>query len=422
MARQLNVFLNNTLVGKLTQTDTGKIQFRYNASWLENPEGHPISISMPLRHTVFNAKDCLGFFSGLLPEADLREKIAKILGVSANNNFSLLAGIGGDCAGAVTFLPEGDFPRQTSNLEKPLTDHAMADMLRRLPQQPLLVGEDGLRLSLAGAQTKLAVRILNNQISLPLDGAPSTHILKPSNPRFKNLVQNEAFCMHLAQRVGLSVAPVEEKRVEDIDYLLIQRYDRKTSPESTTPVRLHQEDFCQALGIVSEMKYQKEGGPSLKDCFSLVRQYSSVPAVDLGRLLDAVIYNHLIGNNDAHGKNFSFLYDLEPDLASKTLRTKPPLRCRLAPLYDLVSTSIYPELSKEMAMAIGKTYHTDDISIRDFEELAAQIGLGKTGVCKRVIEFTKIVSNTIDTPEFNNPAIHSIKTHIRNRIAKIITA
>src|SRR5260370_24556450 len=145
--------------------------------------------------------------------------------------------------------------------------------------------------------------------------------------------------MNLASTVGLPTAIVEIRTVEDLEYLLVERYDRvHRQVPGGEPVleRLHQEDFCQAQGIVSEMKYQKEGGPSLKQCFQLLRDVSSAPVLDLGHLLDAVIYNYFVGNNDAHGKNFSLLYH---GVGTEDLDV------RLAPLYDVVSTVYYPDLS-----------------------------------------------------------------------------
>ena len=156
------------------------------------------------------------------------------------------------------------------------------------------------------------MHVSGGQISIPLNGAPSTHILKPAIERFEGVVFNEAMCMRLARAIGLHAAKVEIGKVEGIDYLLVERYDRAWSrdlPEGLQCLkREHQEDFCQALGIVPENKYQNEGGPSLKQCFDLVRETSSTPVIDLQSLLDAVIFNLLIGNHDAHGKTSRSLY------------------------------------------------------------------------------------------------------------------
>jgi acyl carrier protein len=139
---------------------------------------------------------------------------------------------------------------------------------------------------------------------------------------------------------------------------------------------LHQEDFCQALGIVSEMKYQKEGGSSLKQSFALLREVSSTPVIDLSRLLDAVIFNYLVGNNDAHGKNFSLLYR---GIATNDMQVS------LSPLYDIVSTVYYPEISRTMAMKLGGEYSSEKVMPRNFEQFAEEAGLAKPMVRRRVI-------------------------------------
>ena len=407
MARTLNVWAGQDLVGKLIQNDIGKMSFRYDPEWLSNPNRNAISISLPRQPNTFNFRACGGFFSGLLPEEDIRKNIATTLGISPKNDFSMLARIGGDCAGALTFLPEGVIPNTAPYTYKPLTEKELEQILKDLPNRPLLAGLPDMRLSLAGAQTKLSVCIKNETVSLPLNGAPSTHILKPGNPRFPHLVHNEAFCMQLAQKTGLATAPSEVRHVGDISYLLIARYDREYIQHSILK-RKHQEDFCQALGIMSDRKYQQEGGPSLRICFELIRQYSAIPAIDLYRFLDAVLYNYLIGNNDAHGKNFSFLY-----------KKTTPLKIQLAPLYDLVSTAYYPELSPHMAMSIGGEYHAEKILRQHFETLATEAGLSKTAVRKHLLAFADKVHEDVTEFHDGNPITAPIKALIQKRCQQI---
>ena len=377
MARKLDVYLHNHLVGKLAQDDDGRMSFDYLESWLSNPNAMPLSQSLPLAQKHFNRKACRGFFAGLLPDEGKREVIAKNLGISASNDFAMLEQIGGECAGAVTFVREGQGLSERDHNYRPLNSHELAEKLRALPRRPLLAGEEGVRLSLAGAQDKIAVHVSEGRISIPLDGSPSTHILKPATELFEGLVFNEALCMRLARAVGLSTATVEVGNVEGIDFLLVERYDRSPAERGEKLRREHQEDFCQALGIAPEYKYQAEGGPSLKQCFTLVREASASPVLDLQLLLDAVIFNWLIGNNDAHGKNFSFVYRGE---VSSRLQTG------LSPLYDLVSTVYYKELSPKMAMKIGGEYHSDRVFPRHFEGLAEEAGLAKPILVRRVVE------------------------------------
>lgn len=303
-----------------------------------------------------------GFFGGTLPEEDNRKIIARILGISDKNDFAMLEQIGGECAGAISFLPEDEEIQGDDDRYRDLADAELAKILRELPRRPLMAGEDGIRLSLAGAQDKIAVRIDDGKISIPRGSAPSSHVLKPAIDTYEGVVFNEAFCMALARAGGLNAAPVDIGKVEDIDYLLVERYDRIRDGQANIQ-RLHQEDFCQALGIPSEIKYQSEGGPSLATCFDLIRDASSAPALDLIAMLDAVIFNLLIGNHDAHAKNFSLLY-------------MPDRSIRLAPLYDLVSTVYYEELSTKMAMKIGKQPESALICPKDVDQFAADAGLG----------------------------------------------
>jgi serine/threonine-protein kinase HipA len=386
MPRTLDVYLHRHLIGALVLDEHGQMVFDYAESWLNNPTAIALSHSLPLRKERFNRYDCRGFFAGILPEESKRRIIARNLGISAQNDFAMLEQIGGECAGAVTFIPAGMTLPEHEDRYRSLTHQELAEILKKLPRRPLMAGEEGIRLSLAGAQDKIAVRVLDDQISIPLGGAPSTHILKPAIEHFEGSVFNEALCMKLAQAIGMPTAKAEIGNVEGIDYLLVERYDRTMSSRFPGgPLYLkreHQEDFCQALGIVSEKKYQNEGGPSLKQCFALVREISSAPVIDLQSLLDAAIFNFLIGNDDAHGKNFSFLYSAE---------TVSTLQTRLAPFYDLLCTIYYPELTKKMAMKIGGEYVSDKILPKHFEKLAEETGLAKPMVRRRVPELAETI-------------------------------
>jgi len=409
MARTLDVYLHNNLVGHLIQDDGGQMLFQYVESWLTRQGATPLSQSLPLRPKRFSRKECRGFFAGLLPEESKREIIARNLGITARNDYAMLEQIGGECAGAVTFIPEGQPLPEPNYSYRKLSVDELASILRELPRRPLLAGEDGVRLSLAGAQDKIAVRIEGADICLPLEGAPSTHILKPAVERFEGVVFNEALCMKLASAVGLPAARVEIRNVNGTDYLLVERYDRvRSKGPNGEPLleRLHQEDFCQAQDIVPEMKYQKEGGPSLKQCFALLRSVSSTPVVDLTRLLDAVIFNYIVGNNDAHGKNFSLLYH--------GVGTTE-MEIRLSPLYDVVSTVYYPELSRGVAMKIGGEYSSEKVTPENFGKLAEEAGLGKTLVRSRVPELADKVIVALSKAEIAQPVTEKVGALIRKR-------
>jgi len=387
----LDVYLHRNLVGQLVQDEYGDMVFDYAKSWLDNPKAQVLSLSLPLREARFTRRECRGFFAGILPETHQRDVLAKNLGVSAINDFALLSKIGGECAGAVTFLATGTPLPDEKPVYRALSQDDLGVILATLPKRPLMADDEDVRLSLAGAQDKIAVHLDHGTFSLPLNNAPSTHIIKPAVAHLTGLVFNEAFCMTLAAKIGLPTANVAIGQAGDIDYLLIERYDRvveksDTITEKTGPIkilRLHQEDICQALGIWPEHKYQNEGGPSLKQCFALLRTHTSNPLPAILQLLDAVIFNFLIGNHDAHGKNFSLLYH-----EGKTY---------FAPLYDVLSTVYYPDLSLKMAMKIGSKYRGKDVLPRHFEQLAEEAGLSKQLVKKRLITLADEVIALLDT-------------------------
>lgn len=375
MARELEVWLFAERLGTLALTD-GRLSFRYTPDWLSNTDAVPLSSSLPLQAEPFDDHITRPFFAGLLPEGQLRTLIAKQFQVSSQNDFALLDHIGGECAGAVTLLEPGQPP---SRLEQGhdvqwLSDEEVVDVLDELPHRPMLAGKDGLRLSLAGAQDKLPVIFDGDRIGLPRNGAPSSHILKPAIRTLADTVINEGFCMALAEVMQLKPAKSQVRSVLGRQFLLVERYDRLANAQGQRQ-RLHQEDFCQALGVVPEMKYQNEGGPDLAQCFDLVRRVTRPSAPHILRMLDYVIFNALVGNHDAHAKNFSLLY------AGKS--------AVLAPLYDVLSTAVYPDLTPKMAMKIGGKYEFSKVQARHWDQLLEAVGLGKAQARKRILALAK---------------------------------
>lgn len=373
--KTLIVYFHSRKIGTLTQDSIGKYSFQYDLEWISAPSAHPLSQSLPLREEAYEEKECAGYFGGLLPEDFNRDLIARNIGITGGNDYAMLKVIGGECAGAVTILdPEREIEVHEHSYH-PVSQEELEMILNTLPNKPLLAGEAEVRLSLAGAQNKLAVYHDKNGFALPLHESPSTHILKPEVKGFPGLVDNEAFCMKLAQKADLPTATVDAIQSGPHRCLMAERYDRVG--EGDMLQRLHQEDFCQAMGIVSRYKYQNEGGPTLEQCFQLVRKSSSRPAKDLITLFEAVLFNYLIGNNDAHGKNFSLLYRPTDD----------QLRVELAPLYDLVSTAVYPELAPRMAMKIGSKYKPADLRLRHWEAFWDAIGFSKKQATRQTKDF-----------------------------------
>lgn len=248
-SRALDVYLHGRLAGVLLRKDNGNLQFRYDAAYVES-RGPALSLNLPLRAEAFPHRDCLAFFGNLLPEEDVRAQIALATGISPSNDYRLLERFGGDVAGAVTLLPSGEGTGEgpePDHLEE-LSAKRLDEVLTQLPQRPLAADEKGeVRMSLAGAQSKLPVVATDLSFALPHgSGNPTTHVLKPEPERFPGLVANEFFCMRLAAEVGLEVAAVErDETLSGLSFLIVSRYDRDLSHE---PIRrLHQEDLCQAL-------------------------------------------------------------------------------------------------------------------------------------------------------------------------------
>jgi serine/threonine-protein kinase HipA len=354
---ELIVYLSGRRSGRLILKGNGNLQFRYDPGYA----GPAISQALPIRKAAHPHATCHAVFGGLLLEGDARAALARNLGVSAGNDYALLEELGGDCAGAVTLLPPGsELP--TTPRRRRVDEQQLDALLRDLPQRPLAANsEEGVRLSLAGAQPKLPIIMDEDGIALPLNvAAPTTHIIKPELSGFPGLVDNEAFCMELARAVELPVARVSRRAsVSGLAYLVVERYDRDLTAD---PIRrLHQEDLCQALGRPSDRKYQSEGGPSVAEVVELLRLCSPMASRDLTTLWRALVLNWLIGNCDAHAKNLSLLYD-----------TGEPM---LAPLYDLVSTTIYPELTRRLAMSVDGARQIDEVTDMAWKALAAEVQL-----------------------------------------------
>ena len=414
MTRALAVWWEGARAGTLTMDRHGAMRFAYAGDWLADPCAPALSCSLPKRPEPFRPRECRPFFEGLLPEGAQRDAAATALGVSPANEFRLLERLGGEVAGALTLWPEGETP-PPSGAAGPaavLSDGALADLLVRLETRPFLAGEGALRLSLAGAQSKIPVVLAEGRIALPAPGQPTTHILKPPITRFEATTENEAFAMRLAARLGLDVAPVDVRTVPERPCLLVTRYDRRTGPDGAIR-RLHQEDFCQTLGIVAGRKYTAEGGPGFRQCFDLVRRTCARPAVEVLKLLDAAIVQALLGNADAHGKNYSLLYRGSG--------------VELAPLYDLLSTVVYPDLSPKFAMKIAGRATLSELRPGDWDRFAKSMELGAPIARRRVrelaslaLERTGMVVEELSLPGLDRKALAGLAARIADRARRLM--
>ncbi len=372
--RSLDVFLFDKKVGRLWETQSSSLRFKY-----DDDAKTPISVRMPIQDEVYPNSFAKPFFENLTPEAEIKTLISKNMGVSENNPLSLLDKIGGDCAGAISLFEEGKKPVLKNNELVEIAENDFINIIKKLPNNPLLTGiNEEIRLSLAGAQPKFAVVKKGDKFYYPTDNFPSTHIIKIKNKNIGFLLENEFFCMKLAKLLNIPVPEVELRYVKDIKYLVIERYDRKI--EENRIKRIHQEDFCQIQGYLSDKKYQADGGPSIKSSYKAIEKYVNYSlALNIKNFVEIIMFNYLIGNNDAHAKNFSILHRDEIII--------------LAPFYDLISTRIYPNLAKNLAMAIGGEFSSDKIWMHNFVSLANELGL-KQDIFNEILNkrFENIVS------------------------------
>jgi len=368
--RVLDVWCFGQVAGHL-KDDGATLRFAYTPEWAA--AGRPVlSQSLALDGT-FEPGAVHAFFEGLLPEGGLRDLLAARLGISAGNEFSILEQIGGDCAGAISLYPSGHAPLPADGGVTWLSDPEVADLVHELPRRPMNADPDGeLRLSLAGAQDKLPVVVQDGAIGLPRGGRPSTHILKTPIARLPATVLNEGLWSAVGTRLGIDCAASRPHRVAGAEMLLVERYDRSVGEDLET-VRLHQEDFCQALGIDSHHKYQREQGPGLRECFALLRRASRTPAKEIPMLLDAWALSFIAANHDAHGKNYSLLY--RPDGTG------------LAPIYDVLNTAAYwkvKPMDRKMAMSVGGEDRPDYVRRRHLEQMFRDAGLGSATARRRL--------------------------------------
>ena len=356
----LNIWCDQSLVGYLWRNLLGYIGFSYDDQWLEQG-GFAISYTLPLRNNDFTPEDGIAhrFFANLLPEGGARDQIVRDLKI-VNTDFDLLRAIGGECAGALSVLPVEQQPSAEYEYHA-ISDEELTSMVARRGQVYNWTAKERPRLSLAGAQNKCPILVREETYLLPLKASPSSHILKFELADYRNLPAYETFTTLLAGAVGLPVVDIQLRMVDKTYYVLIERYDRQRD-EHGQLVRLHQEDFCQALGYGYERKYQEDGGPSFADCYRLVQDISSDPANDLQYLLRWQIFNVLAGNSDGHAKNLSLLYLTNGEI-------------RLAPFYDLVCTRAIERIDYHLAFAVGKERNPGVITSEHWTILARQCDL-----------------------------------------------
>ena len=407
----LHVWYDDILVGQLWQDSIGRLGFQYEKNWIH--KGFPISQQLSLKADEYSSLDGVAhqFFANLLPEANARLHVVRDLKIS-NSDFELLKTIGGECAGALSILPKTLMPNMDPHYQQLSTDEFRKILLRKGNLASFTSEKNRPRLSLAGAQDKCAIFFDGDQFFLPQGAAPSTHILKFEVTDYRHIPAYEYLLTELAKTIDLPVVHCELKKLDRDYFLLIQRYDRICNDKKI--IRLHQEDFCQALGIDYAHKYQQEGGPSFYDCYQLIKNVSANPLIDSENLLKWQIFNVLAGNSDGHAKNLSLLYDERQ-------------QAHLSPFYDLVCTRAIERIDFRLALSVGGEFNPDHITMSHWNHFAESCHIGRsylqklmTQLAETLLDNIPIVIKNFEAQYGKYPALQRVQMVVVKRCKKAL--
>ena len=340
----LLVHRDGETAGQSDQHRRGNVTFSYEGEWLAK-YNHTISLSLHCSAVRFAAQKSTAFFVNLLPEEAIFKDLCREARLDEADIYNFLRLFGQECAGALTVFEEGAPPSVHSAAYRDITDE-LEELLKKhhgMPQGSL-IAETQARLSIAGAQNKLPVVLENDRFLVPENNsfAPTTAILKPTTSRFPDLHRNELFCMELARQVGLPTPDAEILQIGNYQAYVVMRYDRQR--EGVNIIRIHQEDFCQAMGISRLHKYEENGGPGFAACGKILLHPSlSLDQTAREMFINCSVFNYIIGNSDAHGTTYFLLYHRGNGI-------------NLARFYALVSTMAYPHMPRVFAIAISNTH------------------------------------------------------------------
>ena len=369
----LKVSIQNQTVGELSIDKDENYSFKYDEVWVK--KGFPISPYLLFNET-YSSSMIKRFLENLIPEGEGLDAIASFAHISKNNTFAIMHSIGYDTAGALFF---GEEDENKKPIFREILEEELIERIEKLESRSIVIWDKKVRLSLAGVQAKLPMIIRDNKIGLANGTLSSTHIMKFQTKRNSHIVVNELFCMKLAKKIGLKVANVERRRFGKHPTLLIERFDRVYKKDFVE--RLHIIDGCQMLDLSPTYKYEQNFGTSrdvehIREGVSFKKIFDSskrcaIPAVAQLELLHWAIFNLIIGNSDAHGKNFSFFVD-------KT-GVKP------TPFYDLLSVMRY-DFDHSLAMAYGDEFNPNKIYAYQLREFAEDIGINHKLVAKVLLK------------------------------------
>jgi serine/threonine-protein kinase HipA len=389
------VWFDDRHLGDVEIARDGRLTFRYEARWLATSGAFPLSLTMPLGTPPYPTEVISPWLANLLPEEEQLTVLTRSLGLDRADTLAVLEAIGGDTAGALSFGGPTD---RSGWAYTPLTmlyattdpQEALERHFDDLGRRPFLVGEEGVRQSLAGGQKKSALAVLSPEgqpvlrlpqpgdvLAVPMHGAPSTIIVKPDNPNLPGITENECYCLHLANAAGIASAETAILTTGKREALCVLRYDRRIG-RSGQVLRIHQEDFAQANGVPPGRKYERGTlpGPNLQTLLATAR---ALPPADALALLDQVIFNILVANTDAHAKNYSILHPVG---------TGP----RLAPLYDVSTVLAWDHVVQTFAQNLaGKRRKPGELAARHWDAIAQSAGFRPSDVRKRVQELVDMM-------------------------------
>jgi serine/threonine-protein kinase HipA len=374
MDKELRVLLSDNEIGSVHQNRHGHLSFTYDDEWRSRIDSTPLSLSMPLTQKEHGRKATENYLWGLISDdPQTREELAKRKGVSPRNAFALLSAYGEDSVGAVQIVAPDRIPELEGRKGMTrISERRLAEFLANLVKHPgqTQIKKSGGKFSLPGAQPKKAICWTGGNWFEPKGRTPSTHILKPPSGMLDGQVENEYFCIQLAAAIGLRTCDARVVKIGGLPNIVVERYDRyrllrgKLAPLTQaggTVHRLHQEDVCQALSYHPDDKYQRDGGPSMKQVMGLLNG-SGDAVVDRERFMRACMFNYVILGIDAHAKNYSLLIEHGG-------------RFRLAPLYDVISAIPYDhEEYSLLAMKVGGEGKWRNIGLYHWEKEAKNCG------------------------------------------------
>jgi serine/threonine-protein kinase HipA len=427
---ELDLLIEGELIGRVRMNKAGRLSFDYEPRWRDSTHGHSLSISMPIASITYSHNLVSSYLWNLLPEnPNILQRWGQQFHVSAANPFKLLTFVGADVPGAAQFFPPAQLVTIQLQQRPSINWINLDELAQRLAQlrsdaAAVRRPSDPGKMTLPGAQAKTAFCWDNKgkRWGVPSGRAPTTHIIKPAVPGFDGLVENEHLCQVIAAQLGLPAAKSSVLPLGDTSYIVIERFDRlPAAPGSAFVQRVHQEDICQALGLMPGRKYQQDGGPGIADIVSLIRRVSSNPSTDVDRFLDANAFNWLIGGTDAHAKNYSLLIGAGDEV-------------RLSPLYDLSSQLPYPEfIEQNVAMKIGDYYEIPLIGFTEWQSLASECAVNPEILVNRLRHFAdrlpEVISAARDqalTDGLDHQVITDLATllikHVKDRRATLDAA